>query len=161
MKSGSSSWGESRSALPFRLETTKPQKGRDQFWYTIKKVQDTDSYEFLLATRSVLLMLKSLGKFLIYVQEEGVDFTDVPDDDTALTFLIDLGYKGPLNRHTNMFVDHMHQPWRTLAAIINKCLSGKTASNDKLRKSRIDILWGMFNRENVDYPDLIWEDFAY
>nr|GEV11211.1 hypothetical protein [Tanacetum cinerariifolium] len=29
---------------------------------------------------------------------EGVDFTDVPDDDIELTFLIDLGYKGPLNR---------------------------------------------------------------
>nr|GFB41436.1 hypothetical protein [Tanacetum cinerariifolium] len=37
----------------------------------------------------------------------------------------------------------------------------KTASNDKLRKSRIDILWGMFYRENVDYPALIWEDIAY
>ncbi|GKF97147.1 hypothetical protein Tco_0292968 [Tanacetum coccineum] len=60
-----------------------------------------------------------------------------------------------------MLMDHMHQPWRTLAAIINKCLSGKTANNDKLRKSRIDILWGIFNRENVDYPKLIWEDFAY
>ncbi|GJZ69863.1 hypothetical protein Tco_0633413 [Tanacetum coccineum] len=60
-----------------------------------------------------------------------------------------------------MFVDHMHQPWRTLAAIINKSLSRKTASNDKLRKSRIDILWGMFYRENVDYPELIWEDFAF
>nr|GEW34280.1 reverse transcriptase [Tanacetum cinerariifolium] len=31
---------------------------------------------------------------------EGVDFTDVPDDDIALTFLIDLGYKGPLNSQT-------------------------------------------------------------
>nr|GEU58324.1 hypothetical protein [Tanacetum cinerariifolium] len=37
----------------------------------------------------------------------------------------------------------------------------KTVSNDKLRKSRIDILWGMSNRENVDYPELIWEDLAY
>nr|GEU36720.1 hypothetical protein [Tanacetum cinerariifolium] len=91
----------------------------------------------------------------------GEDFIDVPDDETALTFLFNLGYKGPLNRHTNMFVDHMHQPWRTLAAIINKCLSEKTASNDKLQKSKIDILWGMFNRENVDYPGLIWEDLAY
>ncbi|GJS68572.1 hypothetical protein Tco_0683137 [Tanacetum coccineum] len=45
---------------------------------------------------------------------EGVDFTDVLDDDTALTFLTDLGYKGPLNRHTNMFVDHTHRPWRIL-----------------------------------------------
>ncbi|GJY16851.1 retrovirus-related pol polyprotein from transposon TNT 1-94 [Tanacetum coccineum] len=91
----------------------------------------------------------------IYPRVEGVDFTDIPDDDTALTFLIDLGYKGPLNRHTNMFVDHMHQPWRTLAAIINKCLSGKIASNDKLRKSRIDILWGMlkFARIGEDYQE--------
>ncbi|GJU38920.1 hypothetical protein Tco_1191877 [Tanacetum coccineum] len=86
---------------------------------------------------------------------------DVPDDDTALTFVIDLGYKGPLNRRTNMFGDHMHQLWRTLAAIIHKCLSKKTTSNDKLKKSGIDILWGMFNRENVNYPELIWEDFAY
>ncbi|GJZ64088.1 hypothetical protein Tco_0620509 [Tanacetum coccineum] len=59
---------------------------------------------------------------------EGVNFTDVPDDDTTLAFLIKLGYK---------------------------------ASNDKLRKFRIDIPWGMFYRENVDYPELIWEDLAY
>ncbi|GKE14725.1 hypothetical protein Tco_1422302, partial [Tanacetum coccineum] len=65
---------------------------------------------------------------------EGKDITDVPDDETTLTLLLDLGYKGLLNRHTNIFVDHMHHPWRTLAAIINKCLSGKTASNDTLRK---------------------------
>nr|GEX13929.1 hypothetical protein [Tanacetum cinerariifolium] len=71
---------------------------------------------------------------------KGVYFTYAPDDDTALTFLIDVVYMGLLNKHTNMFVDHMHQPWRTLAAIINKCLSEKTASNDKLRNSRIDIL---------------------
>ncbi|GJZ00881.1 hypothetical protein Tco_0518310 [Tanacetum coccineum] len=55
----------------------------------------------------------------------------------------------------------MHQPWRTLAAIINKYLFDKLASNDRLRTSRIDILWEMFYRENVDYPKLIWEDFAF
>ncbi|GKB18425.1 hypothetical protein Tco_0852348 [Tanacetum coccineum] len=38
----------------------------------------------------------------ICLRVEGVDFMDVPDDDTTLTFLIDLGYKGPLNRHTNI-----------------------------------------------------------
>ncbi|GKD71027.1 hypothetical protein Tco_1325117, partial [Tanacetum coccineum] len=92
---------------------------------------------------------------------EGVNFTDVPDNDTTFAFLIKLGYKGTLYKHNNMFVDHMHQPWRTLAAIINMCLSRKTASNDKLRKSRTNILWGMFYRENVDYPELIWEDLAF
>ncbi|GJW89240.1 hypothetical protein Tco_0164580 [Tanacetum coccineum] len=104
----------------FTISADVPEILMQQFWYTITKIKDSESYEFLLADK-----------------------------------------KCPLHKYTNMFVDHMHQPWRTLAACINKCLSGKTASNDKLRKSRIDILWGMFYRENVDYPSLIWEDIAY
>ncbi|GJZ38632.1 hypothetical protein Tco_0585195, partial [Tanacetum coccineum] len=48
---------------------------------------------------------------------KGVDFTDVPDDDATLAFLIELGYKGPLYKHTNI--------------------------------------------ENIDYPELIWEDLAF
>ncbi|GJZ14965.1 hypothetical protein Tco_0550642, partial [Tanacetum coccineum] len=127
-----------------------------QFWYTVKKVQDTNSYEFLLANKKCIVNAEVFRTiFNICPRVEGVDFTNVPDDHTTLTFLIDLGYKGPLNMHSNMFMDHIHQSWRTLAAIINKCLSRKTASNDKLKKSRIDILWGMFNRENVNYPKLI------
>nr|GFB87436.1 hypothetical protein [Tanacetum cinerariifolium] len=91
---------------------------------------------------------------------EGEEFTLVQDDDDTLTFFTDLGYKGLLYKHTNMFVDHMHQPWRTLEAISNKCLPGNTVSNDKLRKSKINILWGMLYKENIDYPELIWEDFS-
>ncbi|GJW18468.1 hypothetical protein Tco_0025904 [Tanacetum coccineum] len=146
----------------FSISADIPEIFMQQFWYTIKKVQDTDSYKFLLDNKKCTVNAEVFRIILdICPRVEGVDFMDVPDDEIALTFLIDLGYKGPLNRHTNMFVDHMHQPWRTLAAIINKCLSRKMASNDKLRKSRIDILWGMFNRENVYYPALIWEDIAY
>ncbi|GKB70255.1 hypothetical protein Tco_0931667 [Tanacetum coccineum] len=92
---------------------------------------------------------------------EGEEFTKLQNDDDTLTFLIDLGYKGPLHKYTNMYVDHMSQPWRTLTEIINKSFSGKTTSNDRLRKSKIDIMWGMFYRENVEYPMLIWEDFVY
>ncbi|GJS70890.1 hypothetical protein Tco_0703731, partial [Tanacetum coccineum] len=31
----------------------------------------------------------------------------------------------------------------------------------KLRESRAQILWGMFNQKNVDYVSLLWEDFMY
>ncbi|GKA32039.1 hypothetical protein Tco_0718406 [Tanacetum coccineum] len=136
------------------LETTMPKK-EETFQVVIDIIKNSMYFKAFTISADVPEI------FLTKYGGEGVDFIDVLDNDIALTFLIDLGYKGPLNRHTNMFVDHMHQPWRTLAAIINKCLSGKTASNDKLKKFRIDILWGMFNRENVDYPDLIWEDIAY
>ncbi|GJV13044.1 hypothetical protein Tco_1354585 [Tanacetum coccineum] len=55
----------------------------------------------------------------------------------------------------------MHQPWRTFAALINRSLSGKTTGLDKLRLSRAQILWGMYHQKNVDYVELLWEDFIY
>ncbi|GKG05612.1 hypothetical protein Tco_0325698, partial [Tanacetum coccineum] len=103
--------------------------------------QGTYSYEFVLANKRCVVDAEVFKKILdICPRVEGEEFTEVLADDATLTFLIDLGYKGTLHKHTNMYVDHMYQPWRTLAAIINKCLFGKTKSNDRLRKSRIDIL---------------------
>ncbi|GJV83595.1 hypothetical protein Tco_1523493 [Tanacetum coccineum] len=114
-----------------------------QFWYTIKKIQGTYSYEFVLANKRCVVDAEVFKKILdICPRVEGEEFTEVQDNDATFTFLIDLGYKSPLHKHTNMYVDHMYQSWRTLAAIINKCLFGKTRSNDRLRKSRIDILIG-------------------
>ncbi|GJT62440.1 hypothetical protein Tco_1005973 [Tanacetum coccineum] len=55
----------------------------------------------------------------------------------------------------------MHQPWRTFAAIINRCIFGKTTRLDKLTLSRAQILWGMYHCKNVDFVELLWEDFAF
>ncbi|GJR32103.1 hypothetical protein Tco_1108335 [Tanacetum coccineum] len=97
------------------ISTDVPEIFMQQFWYTIKKVQDTDSYEFLLANKKCIVNDEVFRRILnICPRVEGEDFMDVPDDETALTFLFDLGYKGLLNRHTNMFVDHMHQPWENI-----------------------------------------------
>ncbi|GJS36534.1 retrovirus-related pol polyprotein from transposon TNT 1-94 [Tanacetum coccineum] len=115
----------------FTISADVPGIFMQQLWDSIKKVQGTDSYEFLLANKKCTVNAEVFRIILnICPRVEGVDFIDVLDDDTALTFLIDIGYKGPLYKHTNMFVDYMHQPWRTLAAIINKCLSRNTASKD-------------------------------
>ncbi|GJU99767.1 hypothetical protein Tco_1329038 [Tanacetum coccineum] len=116
------------------LETTVPQK-EETFQVIIDIIKNSSCFKaFTISVDVPEIFMQQFWTILdICPRVEGVDFTDVPDDDTALTFLIDLGCKGPLNRHTNMFLDHMHQPWRTLAAIINKCLSEKLANNDKLR----------------------------
>ncbi|GKC85648.1 hypothetical protein Tco_1141365 [Tanacetum coccineum] len=60
-----------------------------------------------------------------------------------------------------LITTHMHQPWRTFAALINRSLSGKTTGLDKLCFSRAQILWGMYHQKNVDYVELLWEDFIY
>ncbi|GJS18096.1 hypothetical protein Tco_0412568 [Tanacetum coccineum] len=146
----------------FNISAEVPEIFMQQFWYTVKKVSGTNSYEFFLSNKKCVVDVEVLRKILnICPRVHGVDFAEIPYDEATLTFLLSLGYKGPLHKHPNMYVDHIHQPWRTLASIINECLSGKTASNDRLRKSRIDILWGMFYRENVEYPELIWKDFAF
>ncbi|GJS16130.1 retrovirus-related pol polyprotein from transposon TNT 1-94 [Tanacetum coccineum] len=116
----------------------------EQFRYTIKKVKDSDSYEFILANKKCIVDDEVFRKILdICLRVEGEEFIEVQDDDSTLTFLIDLGYKGPLHNYTNMYVDHMNQPWRTLAAIINKCLFGKTASrrreNQDVRFTKVII----------------------
>ncbi|GJX87014.1 hypothetical protein Tco_0337788 [Tanacetum coccineum] len=101
----------------FTISSEIPEIFMQQFWYTIKKVKDTESYESLLANKKCIVNAEVFRKILdICPRVEGEEFTEVQDDDTTLTFLIDLGYKGPLHKHTRM--------------------------------------------ENVNYPELIWEDFV-
>ncbi|GKC24363.1 hypothetical protein Tco_1026513, partial [Tanacetum coccineum] len=47
------------------------------------------------------------------------------------------------------------------AAIINKCLSGKTTALESLRLLRAQILWGMYHNKQVDYVYLLWEDLVF
>nr|GEU35226.1 hypothetical protein [Tanacetum cinerariifolium] len=46
-----------------------------------------------------------------------------------------------INSLNDVVVDHMHQPWRTFAALINRSLSIKTTGLDNLCLSRAQILW--------------------
>ncbi|GJV04473.1 retrovirus-related pol polyprotein from transposon TNT 1-94 [Tanacetum coccineum] len=45
--------------------------------------------------------------------------------------------------------------------LMKKCLSGKTTGLDKLRLSIAQILWGMYHQKNIDYVELLWENFIY
>ncbi|GJX29137.1 hypothetical protein Tco_0237216 [Tanacetum coccineum] len=109
----------------------------------VKKVKKSSFYEFDLDDRKCRVGVELFRKILgIPPRVPNEDFIVPPSKEFMITFLYELGYKGHIDKLASMFVDHMHQPWRTLAVIINKCLSRKTLSNDRLRKSRMDILWG-------------------
>ncbi|GJS09189.1 hypothetical protein Tco_0365985 [Tanacetum coccineum] len=79
----------------------------------------------------------------------------------TLSFIRELGHFGEIKYITDVIVDHLHQPWRTFASIINKCLCGKVSGLDKIRLSRVQILWGMYYKKNLDFVALIWEDLAH
>ncbi|GKD26167.1 hypothetical protein Tco_1232381, partial [Tanacetum coccineum] len=106
----------------------------------------------------------------IYMQEDmlqicpklpGQKFKDPPFKEEILSFIRDLGHTGEIKVLSDINVNYMHQPWRSFAAIINKCLSGKTIALGSLRLSRAQILWGMYHNKNVDYVYLLWEDLVY
>ncbi|GJY33568.1 hypothetical protein Tco_0418037 [Tanacetum coccineum] len=87
------------------------------------------------------------------------DFIAPPSEEDLVTFIHELGYSGRCNMLSAIHTDQMHQPWRTFVAIINRCISVKTTGLDRLRELRAQILWGIYNKKNVDYVALLWEDF--
>ncbi|GJV26943.1 retrovirus-related pol polyprotein from transposon TNT 1-94 [Tanacetum coccineum] len=91
----------------------------------------------------------------------GQDFDELPTNEAIVSFFKELGHTGEIKSITDVVADQMHQPWINFATIINRSLSGKTIGLDKLRLSRAQILWGMYYKKNVDYVELLWEDFTY
>ncbi|GJV40364.1 hypothetical protein Tco_1418804 [Tanacetum coccineum] len=145
-----------------RIDPTMTQKERLTKSFIVTKIKDTNFYEFKLANKKCLVDVDVFRQALdICPRVPEKEFIVPLSEEELLTFLIGLGYKGELTHLPQMFIDHMHQPWRTISSIINKCLSGKTTSNDRLRQSRVAIIWGMFHKKYVDFAELIWEDFSY
>ncbi|GKD16412.1 hypothetical protein Tco_1205570, partial [Tanacetum coccineum] len=79
------------------------------------------------------------------------EFDEPPSEEEILSFIKELGHTGNIKNITAVVVDHMHKPWRTFSSIINKWLSGKITSLDKIRLSRAQILWGMKNPLGKEY----------
>nr|GEW81054.1 hypothetical protein [Tanacetum cinerariifolium] len=88
-------------------------------------------------------------------------FVEPPFEEEIMAFLRFIGHNGAIRRLTDVNINKMHQPWRSFAIIINKCLTGKSSGYDSLRLSQAQILWGLYHKRNVDFAYLMWEDFVY
>ncbi|GKD79999.1 hypothetical protein Tco_1342620 [Tanacetum coccineum] len=86
-------------------------------------------------------------------------FMSPPAGDLVMDFVNNLGYPKELQFVSNMHVNNLYQPWRTILSKINQCLTGKTSGSDKPRHLTLQMLWGVVMRTNVDYAKLIWEEF--
>ncbi|GJW77247.1 hypothetical protein Tco_0138929 [Tanacetum coccineum] len=145
----------------FLITADVPEVYMHQFWDSVYK-HDT-FYRFKIDKRKRFKLNLEVFRdiFKICPRVQGQDFDALPTDEEIVSFLRDLGHTGEIHSLNDVVVDQMHQPWRTFAALINRSLSGKTTGLDKLRLSRAQILWGMYHQKNVDYVELLWEDFIY
>ncbi|GJZ86157.1 hypothetical protein Tco_0657767 [Tanacetum coccineum] len=135
----------------FLITADVPEVYMHQFWNSMYKYDTI--YRFKID--------KKKRFFQICLRLQGREFDPLPSEEETVSFLRELGHTGKINSLNDVVVDQMHQPWRTFAALINRSLSGKTSGLDKLSLFRAQILWGMFHQKNVDYVELLWEDFIY
>ncbi|GKA12715.1 hypothetical protein Tco_0692261 [Tanacetum coccineum] len=96
-------------------------------------IKNTSFYKSFLASANVPE---------IYMQQFWHTVTKVKE---SAFYEFKMAKKWSTNSSATNVIDHMHQPWRTLASIINKCHFGKKTSNDRLRQSRVAIIWVIIN----------------
>nr|GEV41060.1 hypothetical protein [Tanacetum cinerariifolium] len=90
---------------------------------------------FKMDTRKNIVDLESFRKMLhISLRVPGQSFVELPFEEEILEFLRFLGHSAEIKTLTDVNVNKLFQPWRSIAVVINK---------------------------NVDYAFLIWEDFVY
>ncbi|GJW19641.1 hypothetical protein Tco_0027077 [Tanacetum coccineum] len=143
----------------FQVSADVPEIYMQEFWATA--YVHNRSVRFKTNNKKHILNLDQFRDILQICPKVGnKKFEEPPLEKEILAFLASLGHSGEIRKITDVNVNKLHQPWRSFAAIINKCLSGKP-SYDSLRLSQAQILWGMYNKKNVDYAYLLWEDFIY
>ncbi|GJZ09037.1 hypothetical protein Tco_0543320 [Tanacetum coccineum] len=143
----------------FQVTADAPEIYMQEFWASA--YVHNRSVRFKMNNKKHIIGLDQFRDILQICPKVGnKKFVEPPLEKEILIFLASLGHSGDIRKITDVNVNKLHQPWRSFAAVINKCLSG-TPSYDSLRLSQAQILWGMYNKKNVDYAYLLWEDFIF
>ncbi|GKE07664.1 hypothetical protein Tco_1399682 [Tanacetum coccineum] len=128
------------------------------FWDTIRFDKDK-GYSCQLDEQRFYLTKATLRDALQLPQDNN-NFTPPPNANTIISFVNELGYLNVVRTLSGVMTNDMYQPWRALATIINLCLTGKTSAFEIPRAPVLQILWGVVNKENIDYAERIWEEFT-
>ncbi|GJR89986.1 hypothetical protein Tco_0213997, partial [Tanacetum coccineum] len=144
----------------FEISADVPEIDMQEFWVTVSSHHS--SLLIKLNDKIHTVNVENFRDMLkICPKLPGQIFEEPPLEEEILSFIRDLGHTGEINFLSDVNVKHMHHPWRSFTAIINKYLSGKTIALESLHLSRAQILWGMYHNKNVDYVYLLWEDLVY
>nr|GFA89452.1 hypothetical protein [Tanacetum cinerariifolium] len=81
-------------------------------------------------------------------------FDELPFEEEILGFLRYLGHSGEIKKITDVNINKLHQPWRSFAAGINKCLCGKNfvyQVEHKDSKKRNEIYYPRFTKVIINF----------
>nr|GFA89115.1 hypothetical protein [Tanacetum cinerariifolium] len=144
----------------FQVTADVPEIYMQEFWAMAKLLHN--SIRFKIDTKKSVLDLEAFREMLyISPRIPNQSFAGLPSEEEILDFLRFLGHSHEIRYLTDVNVNKLYQPWRSFASVINKCLTGKSFGVDSFRLSQAQILWGFYHRINVEFANLVWEDFVY
>ncbi|GJY34437.1 hypothetical protein Tco_0418906 [Tanacetum coccineum] len=115
----------------FQVSADVPEIYMQEFWASA--YIHNRSVRFKMNNKKHILNLDQFRDILQICPKVGnKKFEEPPLEKEILAFLASLGHSREIRKITNVNVIKLHQPWRSFAAMINKCLSGKP-SYDSLR----------------------------
>nr|GEX28504.1 hypothetical protein [Tanacetum cinerariifolium] len=119
----------------FLVTTDVPKIYIQEFWATTYVHQH--SIRFKMDTRKNIVDLEAFREMLhICPRVPSQSFVELPFEEEILEFLWFLRDSAQIKTHTEVNVNKFFQPWRSFAAVINKCLTGKSSGFDSLRLSQ-------------------------
>ncbi|GKB37581.1 hypothetical protein Tco_0882523 [Tanacetum coccineum] len=132
-----------------------------QFWNTLTYEAKTGAYSFQLDETRFVLDANLLREALeITPIDQANQFVSPPSGDAIMDFVNELGYPEVIHFVSRMAVNNLYQPWRAILSMINQCLTSKTSRHNRPRYPVLQILWGIITSLNVDFAELMWEEFV-
>nr|GEZ43946.1 hypothetical protein [Tanacetum cinerariifolium] len=113
----------------FLVTADVPEVYMQEFWATAYVHQH--SIRFKMNNKKHIIDLESFREMLhISPRIPGQAFDELPFEQEILEFIWFLGHGATIRTLTDININKLYQPWRSFAAIINKCLTGKSSGFD-------------------------------
>ncbi|GJY11411.1 hypothetical protein Tco_0379596 [Tanacetum coccineum] len=151
----------------FVLDLYKKQKS-PIFQISVDILQNTNFFRAFTASASVpAIYIQQFwntpayeAKTEITPIDQAYQFVSPPSGDAIVDFVNELGYTEAIHFVSRMAVNNLYQPWRAILSMINQCLTDKTSGYDRPRYPVLQMLWGIITSTNVDFAELMWEEFV-
>nr|GFC57494.1 hypothetical protein [Tanacetum cinerariifolium] len=123
----------------FLVTTDVPEIYMQEIWATA--TVHHHAIRFKMDNKKHIMNLESFWDMLhMCPRVHGQSFDEPPFKEEILAFILFLGHNAAIRTLTDVNINKLYQSWRSFAAIINKCLTGKSFGYDSLRLSQAHIL---------------------
>nr|GEU53921.1 integrase, catalytic region, zinc finger, CCHC-type, peptidase aspartic, catalytic [Tanacetum cinerariifolium] len=137
----------------FRLRsgiTSKESTLQLEFWAT--DIVHHHSIRFKMDNRKRIVNLEYFREMIhICPRLPGQIFDDLSFEEEILAFLRFLRHSEEIRKLTDVNINKLHQPWRSLAAIINECLNFVYQVKHKDAKKSNEMYYPRFTKDIINY----------